>query len=101
MPSIPECPQSALDEDTIHQVETAILEDCCITVHKLAQDVKISVESVDKVIHEHLHMQKLSAQWVPRLLTPFQKQEQVHCSKDLLAMCQENQEDFCKPNYAG
>ena len=29
---IPGCPQSAIDEDTIHQVEAAILEDRRITV---------------------------------------------------------------------
>ncbi|XP_047501885.1 mucin-2-like isoform X1 [Penaeus chinensis] len=40
---IPGRPQSAIDEDTIHQVESAILEDSCITVRQLAQDVKISV----------------------------------------------------------
>nr|XP_027211108.1 uncharacterized protein LOC113804430 [Penaeus vannamei] len=50
----------------MHQVETASLEDRRITVRHLAQDVKISFESVDKIIYEHLHMQKLSAQWVPR-----------------------------------
>jgi histone-lysine N-methyltransferase SETMAR len=91
---IPGRPQSAIDEDSIRQVEAAILEDRRITVRQLAQDVKISVGSVEKVIHDHLHMRKVSARWVPRLLTPFQKQERVTCSQALLTMCQENQEDF-------
>lgn len=72
---IPGRPQLAIDEDTIWQVEAAISEDHHITVHQLAQDVKVIVGSVDKIIHDHLHMRKLSARWVPRLLTPFQKQE--------------------------
>lgn len=91
---IPGRPQSAIDEDTIHQVEIAILEDRSITVRQLAQVAKISVGSVDKILHDHLHMQKLFAQWVPSILTPFQKQERVQCSKALLAMYQENKEDF-------
>lgn len=91
---IPGRPQSAIDEDTIRQVEAAILDDRRITVRQLAEDVKISVGSVEKIIHDHLYMRKLSARWIPRLLTPFQKQERVKCSQDLLAMCQENQEDF-------
>ena len=92
--AIPGRPQSAIDEDTIRQVEAAILEDRRITVRQLAQDVKISVGSVEKIIHDHLHIRKLSARWIPRLLTPFQKQERVTCSKALLATCQEDQEDF-------
>lgn len=56
MVPIPGRPQSAIDKDTIQQGETTILEDCCITVHQLALDVKISVGSVDKIIHDHLHM---------------------------------------------
>lgn len=77
---------SAIDEDTILQVEAAILEDRRITVRQLAQDVKISVGSVDIIIHDHLHMRKLSARWIPRLLTPFQMQERVQCSQTLLTM---------------
>ncbi|XP_069971436.1 protein GVQW3-like [Penaeus vannamei] len=69
---LPGRPQSAIDEDTSHQVETVILED--LIVCQLTQDVKISVGSVDKIIHNHLHMQKLSARSVSRLLTPFEKE---------------------------
>ena len=41
-------------------------------------------------------MHKVSAQWIPRLLTPgsFQKQERVDCSKALLDECQQNQQAF-------
>lgn len=47
--------------DIIHQVEITILEDRRITVYQLAWDDKISIGSVDKIIHDHLHllMQKL------------------------------------------
>lgn len=71
-------PQSATDEDTAHQVETATLEGRRFTVRQLAQDVKISIGSVDRIIHDHLHIQKLSSRRVPRLITFFQKQERFH-----------------------
>lgn len=87
-------PHSAIDEHTIQQVEAAILENRRVTVRDLAQNVKISVGSVEKIIQDHLHMRKVSARWVPRLLTPFQKQERVECSQALLTMCHGNQEDF-------
>ena len=92
--SILERPHSAIDEDTIRQVEEAILEDCRKTTCQLAQDVKISVGSEEKIVHDHLHMRMVSARWVPRLLTTFQKLERVKCSQALLDMCQGNQEDF-------
>ncbi|XP_076461720.1 histone-lysine N-methyltransferase SETMAR-like [Babylonia areolata] len=44
----PRRPQSATDEDTVWQVETAILEDRLITVRPPAQDVKIGVIFVEK-----------------------------------------------------
>lgn len=50
MTCIPGRFQSAIDVDTIHQVETNILEDRRITFRHVAQDVKISVGSVDKII---------------------------------------------------
>lgn len=62
-----ECPQSGTTEDIIHQVKTDILEDRRITVRQ--PDVKIGVGSVVKIMHDHLHTQKLSARWVHRLPT--------------------------------
>lgn len=41
-------PHSAIDEHTIQQVEAAILENRRVTVRDLAQNVKISVASVEK-----------------------------------------------------
>lgn len=53
-------------------METDILGDRRFTVRQLAQDGKISVGSVDKILHDRLRLAKV-AQWVPRLLAPFQK----------------------------
>nr|XP_027209146.1 uncharacterized protein LOC113802727 [Penaeus vannamei] len=83
---IPRPSQSAIDAGTIRQVVTVILVDRHITVRQLAQVIKVSVGTVDKIIHDHWHKQMLSAHWVPRLLTPFQEEEQVHCTMTLLPM---------------
>ncbi|XP_014782081.1 protein GVQW3-like [Octopus bimaculoides] len=72
---------SAIDEDSIHKVEAVILEDHRITIRQLAQEVKVSVGSVKNIIHNHLQMRKVSAKWIPRMLTPFQKQERANCSR--------------------
>ncbi|XP_029648851.1 protein GVQW3-like [Octopus sinensis] len=77
---IPGWPYSDIDDNTIHKVEAAILEDCGITIQQLAREVKINVGSMEKIIHDHLPMQKLFPRWIPLIFTPFQKQEQVNCS---------------------
>ena len=58
---IPGHPLSAIDDATIQQIETDILEDRCVTEHQLVHEVKISVESVEKILHDHMHIGKGSA----------------------------------------
>ncbi|XP_029651438.1 protein GVQW3-like [Octopus sinensis] len=64
----------ATDVNTIHKMVVATLEDHRITIRQLAQEVKISVGSVGKIIYDHLNMRKLSVRWILRMLT-VQKQE--------------------------
>ena len=56
----------------------------------------LSTGSVETIIHDHLHMHKVSARWIPRLLIPFQKQERAECSRINLEMCQEDESTFFK-----
>lgn len=49
--------------------------DYYITIQEQANRVKISVGFVEKkIIHDHLNIWKVSMQWVPHLLIPFQKE---------------------------
>ena len=68
MVPIPGRQKSAIDDATIQQVKAAILKDRCVTVCQLAKVVKI----IGKIFHGHLHMGKLSARWIARLLTHLQ-----------------------------
>ena len=46
------------------------------------------------ILTEELGMKKLSARWVPRLLTQDQKHIRVQMSEQCLARFQKNQQDF-------
>ena len=46
-----------------------------------------------KNILDYLHMGKMSARWITRLLTPFKKKERGGVSKTTLILCRDNQED--------
>ena len=78
--TIPGHPLSAIDDTNIQQIKTAFLEDRRVT------EVKISLRYFENIIQDHMHMENVSARWIPRLLTPLQKQEQVMCAKALMAI---------------
>ena len=88
-------PLSAIDDATIQQIETAILEDRRVTEREVVNEVKISLVSVEKIIYNHMHMWRVSAWWIPRLLTPLQKEERAKCAKSFSTMHQDNQTDLC------
>jgi len=48
------------------------------------------------ILHEQLDMKKLSARWVPRLLTVDHKRDRVTISKQYLEMFQRNPDEFLK-----
>ena len=52
---------SAIDDATILQIETAILEDCPVTERQLVYEVNISFGYVENIIYKHMHMLKGSA----------------------------------------
>ena len=70
------------------------MEDRRVTERQLVQEVKISVESEEKIIHDHMHLGKVSARMIPRLLTPLQKLKWVKFTKAILTMYQENQDYY-------
>uniref|UniRef100_T1HXT9 Uncharacterized protein n=1 Tax=Rhodnius prolixus TaxID=13249 RepID=T1HXT9_RHOPR len=45
------------------------MDDRRVKVREIASAVGISNERVHNILHQHLDMTKLSARWVPRLLT--------------------------------
>ena len=46
----------------------------------------MSVGSIETILHDHLHMSKVSAMWVPRLLTPNQKEQRADSCKELIEL---------------
>ncbi|GFR76634.1 mariner transposase [Elysia marginata] len=62
-----ECrPPSVVTEKNVSTVEKLIMQDRLITVKQLAFESKISIGSVETILHDHLNLNKVSARWVPR-----------------------------------
>ncbi|RUS72873.1 hypothetical protein EGW08_019360 [Elysia chlorotica] len=79
-------PTSVVTEKNVSTVEGLVKQDRRITVKQLASETRISVGSVEKILHDHLNLNKVSARWVPRLLTADQKKERADCCKHLLRL---------------
>jgi len=56
-------------EDIIVRVEQTVMEDRRLTMKQIAVNAGISIGSVDTILHDDLKMWKISAKWVPQMLT--------------------------------
>ena len=66
-------PKTATTDENIAKVHPMGLDDGRIKVREIAEVMNMSKERVCHILNEHLGMRKLSARWVPRLLTVDQK----------------------------
>jgi len=87
-------PVEATSSEIVTKVEKLVLEDRRIKIAQLAKECGISETSVFKILHDHLSMKKISARWVPRMLTAFQKQARVDISKENLELFSEDNDHF-------
>jgi histone-lysine N-methyltransferase SETMAR len=78
------------------KVRKIVLTDRRVKVREIAETVSISTERVRNILHEHLTMKKLCSRWVPRLLTPVQKQCRKDISTDCLALYKSNPTEFLR-----
>jgi [histone H3]-lysine36 N-dimethyltransferase SETMAR len=77
-------PHEAVTPETIGRVEDFIDENPHITTRELAEEVGISRERVEHIIHEELDMRKICKKWIPHVLTDENRRKRVEVSKQLL-----------------
>ncbi|XP_026319343.1 protein GVQW3-like [Hyposmocoma kahamanoa] len=79
------CPKTATTDENIAKVHQMVLDDRRIKVKEIEEVMNMSKERVCHILNQHLGMRKLSARWVPRLLTLDQKLVRMNISNALLA----------------
>lgn len=87
-------PATSVSEEIIKKVEKIVLADRRVTVRFVAEELKISIGSIFNIIHDHLGMRKVSARWVPRMLTDEQKRDRVRISRRCLKLIKDNPDEF-------
>ena len=76
-------PKSASRKEIVSKIKEIIKGDARFTVRDIARKVGISLSTVHLILKKHLKVRKISARWVPHLLTDEQR---VKVAKKLLQM---------------
>ena len=90
----PGAPKMATMEGKMTKIHNLVLTDCRLKVCDIAETVGISKDSVGHILHEILGMRKLSARWVPRLLTPDNKHNRETTVEQCLMLFKHNPKEF-------
>jgi len=77
-------PSTSRNDELIDQVRTLVVQDHRVTVRELVEEVGISTGSVHSILTGDLAMRRVSAKFVPKLLTMEQKQFHLEVSQDML-----------------
>lgn len=86
----PGAPKSKVNGALIENVKNQIDNDPNISVREISSELDVSIGTVYKVLHEELGLRKISARWVPHVLTPEQKKNRVSCARQLLDLFEPN-----------
>ena len=79
-------PKSASRKEIVSIIKEIIEGNARFRVCDIAQKVGISLSTVHLILKKHLKVRKISARWVPHLLTDKQKRQRVKEAKKLLQM---------------
>ncbi|GBP71465.1 Histone-lysine N-methyltransferase SETMAR [Eumeta japonica] len=88
-------PVTVVTEENVRKIEKLLLADRRIKLWQIAEELQISKERVGEIIHKHINMRKISARWVPKVLTPFDNQRRLQTSKDFLELVGDNIDEIC------
>jgi len=79
-------PRSVVTDKNIEKVREIIKQDARYTVHDIVQMRGISSGSVHFILRKCLKVRRITARWIPHLLTEKEKQQRVSIAKKLLKM---------------
>jgi histone-lysine N-methyltransferase SETMAR len=87
-------PSTSSSDEMTTKVHKCVMEDRRVKIRYIAEILGIGYGTVQRILKDKLDMNKLSARWVPRMLTPDQKRIRVEHSSALLARFRADPEMF-------
>lgn len=94
-------PKTATTPEIVEKVHKILMSDRRLKLQQIAEMVGISKERVHVIVVQELGMKKLSARWVPRLLSDDQKKERARVCKSNLKRLKRNKRDFLRRLVTG
>jgi hypothetical protein len=82
------------NSSNVAAVQKLIEDDRRLTVTQISQELQISYGSVQSIIKNELQYRKITARWVPKLLSDEQKNACVQIYETLLARCKNEGDTF-------
>lgn len=80
--------------EMIEKIRKMILDDRRLKVREIVEATGISQGAVVSILHDKLSLKKITARWVPRLLTEDNKNNRVVDSEAVLAILRRNPKEF-------
>ena len=77
-------PSDGITPETVKSVEDLVMKDRNLSVRPIVDTLGISKTSVDLILNEHLGMSKVCTKWIPKTLSPHQRQDHVDISTEHL-----------------
>jgi transposase len=93
-------PSTSRNANVIENVCSLILEDHHLTIQEIADEVGISTGSAYSILTEYLHMCRVVAKFVPKLLSQEQRQLHLEVMQDMLE-CANGDPEFLKTVITG
>ena len=94
-------PVEVVTEEIIRRIEEELLSDRRLKLKEISIKLEIPKTTVIQIIHEHLHMKKVGAKWVPRLISSVQKEHRLTCCQKHLELCRRNQKQVLESVVTG
>ena len=89
-------PIEATTGDMVKKIHDIVLADRRLKIREIVDIVDILTERIQNILHEKLVMTKLSARWMPRLLTGEQKRNRMTTSNHCFDMFKRTPKEFLR-----
>ena len=87
-------PTTSTSPENIEKVHKLVIENRRNSLYELEEATGISYGSIHNILHDELHMSKVCARWVPKMLSDDMKQSRVTISGAMLTRYNTNPDDF-------
>ena len=77
-------PCEAVTPRTIAKVEELVDDNPHITIRMIEEEVGISKERIESILHSQLDLNKVCSRWIPHVITDANKQKRVELAKQML-----------------